>query len=40
MCEVSGVSDYVIGKKQADYTADFKLKVLLYADKNGMQAAA
>jgi hypothetical protein len=33
MCEVSGVSDYVTGKKQAGYTADFKLIVLLYADK-------
>jgi transposase-like protein len=34
------VSDHITGKKKASYTAEFKLKVVLQADKNGKQAAA
>jgi hypothetical protein len=29
------VSDDVMGKKKASYTAEFKLKVTLHPDKNG-----
>jgi hypothetical protein len=29
-----------MGKKKASYTAEFKLKVILYADENGKLAAA
>jgi hypothetical protein len=31
----SEVSNYIMGKKKASYTAEFKLKVILYADENG-----
>jgi transposase-like protein len=30
----------IMGKKKASYTAEFKLKVIHYADKNGKRAAA
>jgi hypothetical protein len=28
------VNDYIIGKKKASYTAEIKLKVILYAEGN------
>jgi hypothetical protein len=37
---VKWVSDYIVGKKKASYTAVFKLKVILYADENGKWASA
>jgi hypothetical protein len=38
--EVKWVNNYVIGKKKASYTAEIKLKVVLYAEGNEKWIAA